>query len=520
MDDLARVRFDQSSSIVARRTSTIGRVRMLGAGRWHAPLAGRPGARFIAVRGRTGVGKSTVAANLAIALAGLRSRVVLIDLDLLHPTQHELFGIAAPVPGLKALLDDQIETIEQALQPTTVRNLYLVSAEGATPETRTANIEQQHRLLGQIWELDADVVIADVGTNPADDFVDMFELGAMRLVVSAPDPRSIRRAYNFFKDQVIREVEHVTGGTVEGTLLMNALSRPNPSPMNELLEILATKPNVRAAMEQALQAFGGRLVGNRIHNADEADLMHAATRLANDYLGISVPVLGALEASTQVGNTRVSGRPLLLGSGIDRNVRLFHSMAEQLLMDSAEAEAPRCVARPAGTPVRLENTPSPLLPREPTSGAAREDEEALQQAERARLAAVDGDPLPASLGSYMRRHPRHPVDWIAAYRPDPAPDAQAATAGDDGGKLPVAARKETPVRIFEISLSGASIETLPGLVVGERGTLVFTQITGQPRVQVTVMDARRPLGRAGLRFEDAEDLCARLDRLAATRGLR
>ena len=76
MDDLARVRFDQSSSIVARRTSTIGRVRMLGAGRWHAPLAGRPGARFIAVRGRAGVGKSTVAANLAIALAGLRSRVV------------------------------------------------------------------------------------------------------------------------------------------------------------------------------------------------------------------------------------------------------------------------------------------------------------------------------------------------------------------------------------------------------------------------------------------------------------
>ena len=31
------------------------------------------------------------------------------------------------------------------------------------------------------------------------------------------------------------------------------------------------------------------------------------------------------------------------------------------------------------------------------------------------------------------------------------------------------------------------------------------------------MDARRPLGRAGLRFEDAEDLCARLDKLAATR---
>ena len=92
--------------------------------------------------------------------------------------------------------------------------------------------------------------------------------------------------------------------------------------MNDLLEILATKPNVRAAMTQALQAFGGRLVGNRVHNADEADLMHAAARLASDYLGISIPVLGAVEASTHLGDTRVSGRPLLVFEGAYPDARV------------------------------------------------------------------------------------------------------------------------------------------------------------------------------------------------------
>jgi hypothetical protein len=81
-----------------------------------------------------------------------------------------------------------------------------------------------------------------------------------------------------------------------------------------------------------------------------------------------------------------------------------------------------------------------------------------------------------------------------------------------------AARRETPVRIFEVSQSGASIEALPGLLVGDRGTLVLTQIAGQPRIQVTVMDVRRPLGRAGLRFDDSEDLGARLALLAC--GIR
>jgi len=439
-------------------------------------LAGRSAARFIAVRGRAGVGKSTIAANLAIALAGLRSRVVVIDLDLRRPTLHELFGVATPVHGLKALLNEQIDTMEQALTPTTVRNLFLVSAEGTAPRAQPANPEQQHRLLEQIWDLDADVVIADIGTDPGDDLVDLFALGALRLVVSAPDPRSLRQTYNLFKEQVVREIEHVAGGTAEGTLLVAALAHPHPRKMAELLSHTRAKPNMRAVLEQALDAFGGRIVGNRARNSDESDLMHAASRLIADYLGVAIPVLGVVEASHPITASRASGRPLLLGSGIDRNVRLFHSMAEQLLMDDTDAEAQRCVSHPTA-PAGLTNCAS-------TQGSIAVD--------------ADGPPLPAPLGSYMRRHPRHPVDWHALFRSDSG--------------------RQTAVRVFEISLVGASIETLPGLDVGDHGRLVFTQISGQPDVQVTVMDARRPLGRAGLRFDSSQDVCSRLVQLATQVG--
>ena len=475
MEDVARVRFDQSAA-VSQRAVTLRRLTVLGAGRWHPPVGGRPGARFIAVRGRAGVGKSTVAANLAIALAGLRSRVVLIDLDLRHPTQHELFGIAHPVAGLKALMHEQIETMEQALTPTPVRNLHLVSAEGSAPDMGSAAVEQQHRLLTQIWELDADVVIADVGTDVGGELVDMFEMGAMRLVVSTPDPRSIRRAYDFFKEQVTREIEYVAGGTASGALLVAALNAGEAHPMREVLASIDGKPNIRAALEQALQAFAGRLVGNRIRTSAEGDLMHAASRLISDYLGISAPVLGVVDASLQLEETRTSGRPLLLGSGIDHNVRLFHSMAEQLLMDDGESEAPRCVSRPALSP----NLTSCASPR-PTQ-----------------VSDPDGGALPASLGSYLRRHPRHPVDWHALYRSDSG--------------------RETQVRVFELSLSGASITALPGLDLGDQGHLVFIQIPAQPQVRVTVMDARRPLGRAGLRFTGSDATCAELEALARARG--
>jgi MinD-like ATPase involved in chromosome partitioning or flagellar assembly len=340
-------------------------------------------------------------------------------------------------------------------------------------------VEQQHRLLGQIWELNADVVIADVGPDPADELVDLFELGALRLFVATADPRSVRRAYAFFKDEVAREIEHVAGGTCEADALLTALAAASAVPMSELMKQAAAKPNIREALEQSLGAFGGRMVGNQVRTPDDTDLLHAASRLIAEYLGIAVPVLGGVELSTQLNAARLTGRPLLLGSGIDRNVRLFHSIAEQLLMDTEEAEAARCVARPRIAAEAMGVSVGRLRPDAESDGEDADADAAL----------------PAPLGSYMRRHPRHPVDWLAIYRSESG--------------------REVPVRIFELSISGASIDSLPGIDVGDRGCLVFAQVANQPQMPVTVLATRRPLGRAGLRFEGSAEVCALLARLAA-----
>src|SRR3569832_568259 len=191
MDELTRPRFDPASA-PSSRARALQRLTMLKTGRWHLPLGTRHGARFIAVTGAPGVGKRTMAANLAIALAGLRARVVLIDLDLRRPTLHKLFGINTPVSGLRALLEAQIETMERALTPTTVRNLFLVSAEGARPPELPAQPEQQHRLLEQVWDLDADIVIANVTTSTNNKQNNQNTKNTKHNNNTTPDNRSIR----------------------------------------------------------------------------------------------------------------------------------------------------------------------------------------------------------------------------------------------------------------------------------------------------------------------------------------
>jgi hypothetical protein len=69
---------------------------------------------------------------------------------------------------------------------------------------------------------------------------------------------------------------------------------------------------------------------------------------------------------------------------------------------------------------------------------------------------------------YARKHLRHMVEWKALVR---------ASGGD------------TRVRVLEISGGGLAIETNATLIIGDRLTVVFDALPGQPAVTVTV--ARR-----------------------------
>ena len=72
-------------------------------------------------------GKSTVAANLALAMAAQGSRVILVDADLRKPSQKEIFGIHEPSEGLAELVASSAEKISPIAVPGT--SLLLLSGE-------------------------------------------------------------------------------------------------------------------------------------------------------------------------------------------------------------------------------------------------------------------------------------------------------------------------------------------------------------------------------------------------------
>ncbi|WP_437230814.1 polysaccharide biosynthesis tyrosine autokinase [Planctomicrobium sp. SH661] len=120
----------------------------------------QPGQKVIQVSSpEPGDGKSTTAANLAIALAQSGKNVLLVDCDLRRPTQHLLFKTEQEV-GLTDVLMKEIEW-QNAVRPTPVEGLSIITA-GLCPENpaellSTASLP---KFLKQARE-DYDIIILD-----------------------------------------------------------------------------------------------------------------------------------------------------------------------------------------------------------------------------------------------------------------------------------------------------------------------------------------------------------------------
>jgi flagellar biosynthesis protein FlhG len=296
--------------------------------------------RIIAVgSAASGVGKSVIASNLAVAIAGLGPHVVLVDLDLGAGRQQSLFGIKRALPGVQAWLDRKIETLESSLTSTGIRNLHLVT--GAAAGAALAP-ERRRDLALQLSQLDGDVVIVDVGTGNRDDLLDFFSVGALRVLVSGPERGTFEGAFAFLKGAAMRAQARYGDGA-----------------------------------RATLARFRGRLIGNNAQSPEETESFHAFSRLVRDHLGIPLPVLGCLRGSDRITQSVAAQRPLLARRGLDENVRAFHSMAEALLSegvisdDACDLGTDQPVSVPPGPlPVELD-TYARRHPRHPVDWAAR-----------------------------------------------------------------------------------------------------------------------------------------------------
>ena len=302
----------------------------------------------IAVAGAgRGIGKSIVASNLAVALAQLRRKVVLLDADLKHPSQHILFDANGSEGTLPSFLQQELISLNQACQATSIPNLSLISAADAKPEDSNINFIHKQRVQRSLRRLEADAVVIDIGGDLVGGLWDFFNVADYRLVVTIPQPDVLPGAYVLLKASVNQLLEMVAN--MEGKT--NPISDIWASQEHEHVSTLLKRMHKvdfqhEALTRAALNNYSTGLVMNQMTR--EADKRQGQTiaRMARYFLSCPVPLVAPLNKDPQVVESVKARQPFMAAETPCQLVPLVRELAERLLDVDLESLRKRRVWKP------------------------------------------------------------------------------------------------------------------------------------------------------------------------------
>lgn len=172
-----------------------------GSGNGHGKVIRRPGkpARVISITsGKGGVGKTTVAVNLAMAFAQKGLRVALLDADLGLANAHILLGMK-PKFNLSHVVLDKFE-IEEVIVRGPLGVQVLSGGQGLR-EMANLSAEQRGKLLRGLGQLERtiDILLVDTGAGISENVINFASYADEVIVVTTPNLAAITDAFSIIK---------------------------------------------------------------------------------------------------------------------------------------------------------------------------------------------------------------------------------------------------------------------------------------------------------------------------------
>ncbi|MEW6057541.1 MAG: P-loop NTPase [Bdellovibrionota bacterium] len=293
--------------------------------------------------GKGGVGKSFIAANLAISLARSGHKVCAIDLDLGCANLHTCLGVEIPPVTLSDFFSKREPDINKVLVSTPIRNLSLIS--GAQDAIGVANLKhtQKSKLLQKLQELDVDYLIFDLGAGTAYNTLDFFLSSDVGILTLLPEPTSIENTYRFIKSAYYRKLKCAESLFEIRPMIDMAMDQKNPlgirSPSDMLREATKYSPEMGLKLREEITRFRPKLIVNQARTQTDIDIGFSIKSVCKKYFGIDMEYVGYLDYDSAVWQSVRRKRPLLLEFPNSKLVSNFERMMQHLIQQNKTQKA-------------------------------------------------------------------------------------------------------------------------------------------------------------------------------------
>ncbi|MDR2393894.1 MAG: P-loop NTPase [Treponema sp.] len=288
--------------------------------------------------GKGGVGKSLVAANLAVAFARAGKRVVLSDLDLGASNLHLVLGHQSPKVGIGTFLNDPHTDFSKVIVETDVPGLRFIPGDTEIPGTANLKAFQRNILIKRLLALKGhtDILIIDLGAGTHQSILDFFLLSGEGIVVTSPAVTAVLNAYVFLKNTVFRMMYTVfTKGTAAYAYLeqiRREASGPQTLYIPKILpEIHTIDPFSYEAFMTRLNRLHPRLITNMLDNPKDAEVAMKIRRSCEEYLDLQIEHLGVLYRDSMQDTSLSSRLPITIYKPRSVLAQAIYRIADKIL---------------------------------------------------------------------------------------------------------------------------------------------------------------------------------------------
>ncbi len=249
--------------------------------------------------GKGGVGKSLVAANLAIALAQAGHRVVLADLDLGASNLHLILGSRVNGPSIGSFLGRKGEDFSTIINATDIPNLRFIPGDAEIPGLANLSAAQKRMLIRRLTSIDADYLILDLGAGTTQNILDFFLISGQGIIVTTPTPTATVNAYLFLKNVVFRILQRSVKSKTPGEEYLKNLLKNRSNLQRiyipEIVEGLASCDGEAAqTYRTTMQRFHPRLILNMLDDPQDAETVNRLRRSTQQYLDLDLLHMGII----------------------------------------------------------------------------------------------------------------------------------------------------------------------------------------------------------------------------------
>lgn len=258
--------------------------------------------------GKGGTGKSVVLTNLALLLAKSGKKVCVVDLDIGGANAHIFFGLFKPEKTLSDFLSRKVNDLNEVIHTfDSFYGLQLIPGTGDTLQTANMNYQEKMRLLRALANIDADIVLIDVGAGTSYHTLDFFMAADLHICTTMPEHTSIMDFYTFVKLATIRKA---LTGFLSHSEVSGILKKKNFQTITEVFDLAEEiQQGAKIKIQKDLESFHPMLVVNRVVPGSKLNILKLK-KLVSKYLGIYLPELGEIPVDDEVAEALQAYMPV------------------------------------------------------------------------------------------------------------------------------------------------------------------------------------------------------------------